>query len=175
MPQYVAFLRAIYHMKMDRLRRPFEAMGFSNVKTFLASGNVIFDTASHDTAALERKIEKALHEALGRDVATFIRSADEVTDVARYEPFDDAEVEAEGNTLHVGFLKDVPSEKAQRKLLTYTTENDALQVNGREVYWLCRTKVSDSKFSGVVVERTLSMQATMRNVRTVRRIVEKYA
>lgn len=174
MPQYVAFLRAIYHQKMAPLRRSFEEMGFSSVDSFLASGNIIFEATSENPAALEQQIEKALPETLGHEVAAFIRSTDEVTDVSEYKPFEGAEMEAEGNTLYVGFLKDAPGEDAQQKLMTYATDDDALHLDGREVYWLCRTKASDSKFSGAVVERTLDMQATMRNVRTVNRITAKY-
>lgn len=175
MPQYVAFLRAIYGEKMAPLRRTLEELGFSNVDSLLASGNLIFEAASRDPTALEEQLGKALSETLGYDVPTFIRRAEELTNIVHYQLFEEAELEAEDNTLHVGFLKDVPSEEAQRKLLTYATDDDALHVDGREVYWLCRTRVSDSKFSGAVIERTFDMQATLRNMRTVRRIVAKYA
>jgi uncharacterized protein (DUF1697 family) len=59
MPKYAAFLRATnlggHTVKMDDLRRLFEAMGFSNVETFIASGNVIFESASTDSGELEHK------------------------------------------------------------------------------------------------------------------------
>src|SRR5688572_10594132 len=107
MPKYVAFLRAInvggHTVKMDALRRLFEALGFVNVETFIASGNVIFDSPSKDTKALEKKIESYLRETLGYEVATFIRTIAEVAAIADYKPFIDAELKAEGNTLYVGF------------------------------------------------------------------------
>ncbi len=57
MPKYVALLRAInvggHTVKMDHLRRLFEALGFTNVETFIASGNVIFDSTSKSTKAFE--------------------------------------------------------------------------------------------------------------------------
>ena len=57
MPRYIAFLRAInvggHTVKMDRLREIFESLGFANVETFIASGNVVFETTAGDTAALE--------------------------------------------------------------------------------------------------------------------------
>ena len=69
MPKYVAFLRAInvggHTVKMDQLRRLFEALGFSDVQTFIASGNVIFDSKSKSTKALEKKIEKYLQDCTG--------------------------------------------------------------------------------------------------------------
>src|SRR5712671_5083248 len=99
MSKYIAFLRAInvggHTVKMDHLRSLFEAMGFSNVETFIASGNVIFDSKSKNTKALESKIEQGLEPSLGYAVTTFIRSVSELADVARYQPF--ADCGAEGN------------------------------------------------------------------------------
>src|ERR1700694_4608695 len=101
MPKYVAFLRAInvggHTVKMDHLRNLFEAMGFSNVETFIASGNVIFDSKSRSTKTLEIKIERSLETNLGYKVATFIRSISELVAVARYKPFHDSD--ADGNVL----------------------------------------------------------------------------
>src|SRR3977135_1307431 len=106
MPKYVAFLRAInvggHTVKMDYLRGLFEAMGFSNVETFIASGNVIFDSKSKTAKALETKIERALEDNLGYKVTTFIRSVAELAAVARYKPFTDSG--EEGNVLYIGFL-----------------------------------------------------------------------
>src|SRR6185503_16055156 len=69
MPKYIAFLKAInvggHIVKMDYLRQLFEEMGFSNVKTFIASGNVIFDSASKSGKTMEKKIEEFLHSRLG--------------------------------------------------------------------------------------------------------------
>src|ERR1700730_6560978 len=107
MPKYVAFLRAInvggHTVKMDHLRGLFEAIGFANVETFIASGNVIFDAKSRNTLALERKIEKHLQETLGYKVATFVRATTELAEVAAYKPFDDSELAADGNVVYIGF------------------------------------------------------------------------
>jgi Protein of unknown function (DUF1697) len=78
MPRFVAFLRAINvggrNVTMAALRAQFEALGFSNVETFIASGNVIFEAASRDSAALHRKIEAHLAKSLGHEVSTFVRT-----------------------------------------------------------------------------------------------------
>jgi len=63
---------------MDHLRSLFAGLGFANVETFIASGNVIFDSKAKDTSALERKIEKHLLVILGYEVRTFVRSVAEV-------------------------------------------------------------------------------------------------
>ena len=179
MPKYVAFLRAVnvggHIVKMDQLRQLFEALDFPNVETFIASGNVIFDSTSKNTKTLERKIESVLRETLGYAVATFIRSTSELVNIAEYKPFDDSELNADGNALYIAFTADEPSTESKRKLRTFTTEVDDFQVYGREVYWLSRTKISESRFSGAQLERVLGMPATLRNANTVRRLAAKYS
>jgi uncharacterized protein (DUF1697 family) len=179
MPKYVAFLRAInvggHTVKMDHLRGLFEALGFSNVETFIASGNVIFDSKSKATKSLEKRIEEHLQETLGYKVATFIRSTSELAEVASYKPFSDAELNTEGSVLYIGFLEDSPGDEARQKLLSFKTNVDEFHVSGREVYWLCRKKFSESEFSGARLEKTLGMQATLRNSTTVRKLASKYS
>jgi len=86
MPRYVALLRGInvggHVVKMDRLRTVFAAIGCSDVETFIASGNVIFSSPSGDAAALERRAEAALEEALGYEVTTFIRTPEQLQSIA---------------------------------------------------------------------------------------------
>lgn len=179
MPKYVAFLRAInvggHIVKMDQLRQLFEALGFSNVETFIASGNLIFDSTSKSTKTLEGKIESLLRETLGYEVATFIRSTSELANIAQYKPFHDSELIADGNALYIAFTADEPSTESKLKLLTFASQVDDFQVYGREVYWLSRKKISESKFSGAQLERILGMPATMRNANTVKRLAAKYS
>jgi uncharacterized protein (DUF1697 family) len=177
MPKYVALLRAInvggHTVKMDHLRKLFEAVGFSNVETFIASGNVIFDSKSKDTPALERKIEKHLQNTLGYEVKTFVRTIADLAAVANYKPFNESELDT--NVLYIGFVAESPSVAAKQKLLSLTSEVDALHVQGREVYWLCRTRMMDSPFSMALAEKTLGLRVTFRNSTTVRKITAKYS
>jgi uncharacterized protein (DUF1697 family) len=177
-PKYIAFLRAInvggHTVKMDHLRSLFEAMGFSNVETFIASGNVIFDSKSKNTKAIESKIEQNLEASLGYAVTTFIRSVSELADVARYEPF--ADCNDEGNVLYIGFLADSPLAESRQRLLSFKTQIDDFHIYGREVYWLCRKKLGESAFpGGAKFEKALGMPATLRNSTTVRKIAQKYS
>jgi uncharacterized protein (DUF1697 family) len=180
MPKYVALLRAInvggHTVKMDHLRSQFEAIGLTNVETFIASGNVIFDSKSGNSKVLEEKIEKHLQETLGYEVKTFVRAVSELAAVAAYKPFSDSELNKEGHSLFIGFVADSPGNRAKQKLLPYCGEFDDLHIQGREIYWLCRaTRMSDSKFSGAVLEKILGMRATFRNSTTVRNIAAKYS
>jgi len=178
MPKYVAFLRAInvggHIVKMGHLRQLFEALGFSNVETFIASGNVVFDSPSKNTKTLERKIEGLLGETFGYRVDTFVRSTSELANIAQYKPFDDSELETDGNVLYVTFTSVEPTAEFKRKLLTFITEVDDFQVYGREVYCLSRKKLGESKFTGAQLEQILGMPATVRNANTVKRLAAKY-
>lgn len=178
MPRFIAFLRAInvggHIVKMDRLRGLFESLGFSSVETFIASGNVVFETRSKNPKLLERKIESALREALGYEVATFIRTEKELADIADYKPFPQTELDAAA-ALYIGFLAESPDEESKQKLLAFRTEVDDFHVHEREVYWLCRTKQSESTFSNAVLEKALGARVTFRGVNTVRRIAAKYS
>src|SRR5258708_37862568 len=102
MSRFIAFLRAINvgggrTVKMESLRQVFESLGFSGVATFIASGNVVFEKTAKNTRTLERKIEKRLREALGFEVATFIRTDAELAEVANYKPFRQSESDADAD------------------------------------------------------------------------------
>jgi uncharacterized protein (DUF1697 family) len=174
--RFIAFLRAInvggHTVKMDHLRKLFEALQFSNVETFIASGNIIFESQAESAQTLEKQIESHLRKALGYEVATFIRSASELAAIAKYQPF--AASELEGNSLYIAFLPAPPASAAQQKLLTFQTEIDSFHIHKREIYWLCRKKLSDSMFSGALLEKTIGMPATMRNSTTVKKLAAKY-
>ena len=178
MARYIAFLRAInvggHTVKMDVLRQFFEALGFSNVETFIASGNVVFETAAKNTRTLEKKIEQQLRDALGYAVATFIRTEAELAAIAQYQPFPLAQMEA-ATAFNIAFLTEPLDAASQKKLLALKTDIDDFQVHGREVYWLCRRKQSESTFSNVVLEKTTGRASTIRGVNTIQKMAAKYA
>ena len=178
MPKFFAFLRAInvgnHLVKMDQLRSLFEALGFTNVETFIASGNVIFDARTRDIRSLETKIGKHLEKALGYDVTTFVRSLNELSSIAVHEPFSKKEMSEEGNTLFIAFLSDKPDREAATKILSLASDIDGLQLNERELYWLYRRRNGESKFYGPLLEKTVGVRATVRNANTIKRLVAKY-
>lgn len=177
MARYIAFLRAVnvggHTVKMDTLRGIFESLGLSNVETFIASGNVVFETAAKDTQPLEAKIAKKLKEELGYDVATFIRTADELASIANYKPFPKSMLEA-AVALNVAFLAEPLKDPAKKKLMALKTGIDDFHVHGREIYWFCLKKQSESTFSNAVLERTLGIQSTLRGFNTIQKLAEKY-
>jgi uncharacterized protein (DUF1697 family) len=178
MPRYAAFLRAInvggHVVKMTELKRVFETLGFSKVETFIASGNVVFETKATDAAALEKKIEKALEKALGYEVATFLRTDEELARIAEYEAFTAADADKAGGAHCVIFLAGQPDADGHKRIKALTSDDDRFHCNGRELYWLSRLKQSESKFSNALLERTLKEPSTARGINTVRKMAAKY-
>ncbi len=176
-PRHIAFLRAINvggrNVTMDKLRSVFESLGFSDVATFIASGNVIFGARAKDRPALERKIETRLHDALGYEVRTFLRTEDELAAIVSFRSFAESKLRTAG-ALNVGFLAAPLDATLTKALLTLRTDIDDFSLNGCEMYWLCKKKQSDSKFSSAVFERKLRTAVTFRGLRTLERLTVKY-
>ena len=177
MSKHIAFLRAInvggHNVKMDYLRQLFESLGLSNVETFIASGNVIFDAKAGNVKALEKKIETCLQEALGYQVSTFIRTDAELVEISKYKSFPQSQLDA-ATTLNIGFLADTLDATSKQKLMVLQTDIDDFHVHGREIFWLCRMKQSDSKISNAVIEKKLGIKSTLRGVNTINKLAEKY-
>lgn len=174
MPRLIALLRAInvggHVVRMEVLRTVFEGMGFADVATFIASGNVVFSTDDEDTRALEGRIEQELRAALGYDSSTFLRSPAELLEIARHQAF--SEVSKEGS-LNVVFLRRRPSAELRRKLLALASETDSFQVHGREVYWLARKGTGQSPATGPLL-KLVGPDGTTRGLNTVRRLADRY-
>ena len=89
MPRYVAFLRGVMptNAKMPELRRAFESAGFTNVRTVLGSGNVVFDARTGTESALARRAEAAMQKQLGRTFGTIVRRTDYLQELLEADPF----------------------------------------------------------------------------------------
>ncbi|MCB0033279.1 MAG: DUF1697 domain-containing protein [Anaerolineales bacterium] len=177
MSTYIAFLRAINvanrYVKKEALRQPFVALGFENVQTYIQSGNVIFETAAPETAALEQQIEAKLAEALGFEVPTMVRTAAELQAIAASEPFPAASY-GEKSVLYVTFLKAEPADEQWQTLRGRADEIDEYYLQERELFWLNHKHMGDSKMSNGKIEKLLKQAGTRRNISTVNIIVQLY-
>lgn len=161
-------------LTMNRLATLFAELKFTDVSTFIASGNVIFKSASKDEAALRAKIEKHLHAALGYQVETFLRTSDEIAALAAVTPFP-TETLGEEPKLHVGFLHTTLALADAKKITGLKTDVDELVVIGHEFYWLCRVGTLESTVGNLLLTKSAKVPInTMRNMNTVRRLVAKY-
>jgi len=171
MPRYVALLRAInvggHVVKMEALRAHFGALGFTDVSTFIASGNVLFTAGATKPATLERTIARTLEDALGYPVETFLRTPAQLAAAAAHEPFG---MLAAGDTRYVGFLGAPLDAAGRRALAAFNTDVDDFAAHAGEVHWRCRVRSSDSAFNIKKFEKAIGQAATFRNVTTVRKL-----
>lgn len=175
--RHVAFLRGINlgrrRPPMPRLKSLFEELGFDEVDTFIASGNVVFSSKQTDSGSLESRIARHLERSLGYGVDTFVRTAEAVIRIggARVFPEDGSD----GITIHVGFLQQKLSADIVRKLVAIRTKVDEFQVVGREIYWLCRVRTSESKAWTLPAIKALHLPTmTLRNLTSIRKLVSKH-
>jgi uncharacterized protein (DUF1697 family) len=171
MPRYVAFLRAINtpprHVTMEVLRDSFGQLGLANVATYIASGNVIFETAT--TAGLAELIEGRLEKDLGIAVPVYLRSDRQVVDVADRRPFGELSTAAE-----ISFLPARPDPAAVEALMATVTGEDRLAVIDREVHWYHPGQRDESSHKEATVVRLLGMPTTQRSARTVIAIADRF-
>lgn len=175
--RYIAFLRGINLGKrrpaMSQLREIFEAMGFAEVETFIASGNVLFTSKEKETAKLETRIAQQLEKSLGYQVDTFLRTPAEVIAIGQAQVFPDQATE--GITVHVGFFhQELPRATAQA-LGSLKSDEDEFRVCGHDYYWLCRARVSDSKIWSSPGMKALKLPtSSMRNLTSIRKLIAKH-
>ncbi len=177
MTVYFAFLRALnvggHTVKMDTLRECFEAVGLDNVGTFIASGNVIFESPQSDVAALCSTLEAKLLDRLGYPVATFIRTAAELRSIASRADVLHEGLKADASSCYVVFLETPPA--SVEVILSLGSILDEFHVNDREVYWLCRGKISESPvFIRGLLEKATGVPGTSRNIKTIKRLLDKF-
>jgi uncharacterized protein (DUF1697 family) len=123
---------------------------------------------------LEEQIERHLRDALGYEVLTFIRTAEQMAAIANYTPFPPSDQPIHG--MYVSFLKAPLGEQARQNLLALNSATDEFHAHGNEFYWLCRVRLNESPlFSGTLLAKTVGAPSTMRNVTTVKKLAAKYA
>jgi uncharacterized protein (DUF1697 family) len=176
MPKYVAFLRAINVggriVKNTELQKIFASTGIADAETFIASGNVIFDSKAAERA-LVPKIEKAMEKSLGYEVRTFLRTLDDLAKVGETTPFKPARHQS-AKAYVIGFLDAPLAAAAKKTVLGFAGPNDEFHIEGREVYWLSQTLQSESPVFKIPFDKRAGCVSTWRNINTVQRIVAKY-
>ncbi len=180
MPHYIAFLRGMNlgnrRLKMDELRARFVELKFANVETFIASGNVVFESKERNAAKLTAQIEAHLAKKLGYAVDTFLRTRAELAAVAAFRPFAKADMDNPAHAIYCSFLREPLSAARARGLLARRTEVHEFRVQGREFYWLCRVRSPESTQLWFTPEmRALKLPtSSARNLTTIRKMAGLY-
>jgi uncharacterized protein (DUF1697 family) len=162
-----------HRLTNEELRSHFEAMGFAEVRTFRASGNVVFDAQHEPLPKMTARIELALAGALGYEVPTFLRTASEVRAIAAAQPFAPAQVDASKGKLQVTLLSAAPAKRVREQVLALATDADRLAFVERELYWLPSGGILDSALDLKAIARLLG-PGTTRTKGTVEQIAGKH-
>lgn len=178
MERYVAFLRGMNlgnrRIKNPELQAEFEQLGFAEIATFRASGNVVFAVARREARAkLTARIEAGLLDGLGYDVPVYLRSAAEVSAIAAAEPFPAKDLAASKGKLQVTMLRREPTAAARRQALALSDERDRLAIAGSELFWLPSGGVSETELDLKAIEAALG-PGTQRTMGTIEQIAAKH-
>jgi uncharacterized protein (DUF1697 family) len=175
MSRHIAFLRGInvggHRVTGPELEAAFTDMDLENAKSFLASGNVVFDVPS--ARGLGKRIEKHLEATLGYAVPTLLRTAKEVHAIAREKPFTAKELGATTGKPQVTMLPKAPTPAARKLVLGLSTPDDRLAIVGKELYWLPILGISKSDLDHRAIERALGTHTT-RTLNTIQRLEKKF-
>ena len=172
MPRYVALLRGVNVgqnlLKMERLRELCAQIGMKNVRTYVQSGNVVFEAdgaASKWAQALERKLAGETR----LPVTVLVKTAAEIASVLAGNPFL-KEKGIDATRLHVTFLQQAPAKGAVEALAKVKAGPDRFRWLGTEIYLHCPEGYGRSKLSNMAIEKVLGVRATTRNWNTVTKL-----
>ena len=166
MPRYAAFLRGVSPMnaKMPELKRCFEAAGFTEVKTLLSSGNVVFDARTGK--GLERKAEAAMKKRLGRAFLTFVRPLEMLRAILESDPYQAIGLPRAAKRV-VTFLRDPP--EAKLELPIELDGASILSIQGQQVFSAYVPGPRGPVFM-TLLEKTFGKEVTTRTWDTVRKV-----
>lgn len=172
MPTYVSLLRAVNvggrTVPMTVLREVYESLDYTNVRTYIQSGNVVFTTKERSPSAVASGIEGALRRATKLDVRVLLRTGDEMHAIAEHDPFPGKD----SSKLHVTFLASRPSARLLKEIDRAKFAPDEFVLDGREIYGFYPNGYGRTKMNNMFFERVLGLDATTRNWNTVAKLAE---
>ena len=173
MATYIGFLRAINlgrNRKFPKasIIRAVEAAGFTDVATYINTGNVRFDTPLRSRAKIETALEAAFEAEAGFAVPTVVFTQKELCEIAEH-----AASFGHGGRHYVSLLKQDPSPAAVRRLEESSTTDEVAKVGGRAVHLLIGENYHEARLTNAAVEKHLGV-ATNRNISVIRALAEKW-
>lgn len=175
MTKYIAILRGINvggHRKilMSDLKNLFENLGYQNIRTYIQSGNVIFESLYIlDKLKIANQIENAITDRYGYDVPVIVMSDEELVSAIESNPFTKS---YEKERLHLTFLKEIPEPELVVGINKFDFTPDKFKINNNWVFLYCAGKSSDSKMTNKFFENKLKVSSTTRNWNTVLKLAQ---
>lgn len=154
---------------MEALRNLLQELGYENVRTYIQSGNVVFESEETDVAALADEIGKAIAENHGFEPQVMVLTREEMEAAVAANPYPQAD--SAPKAVHLSFLASEPVEPDLEQMEALRTENEQFQLQGKVFYLYAPDGIGRSKLAERA-ERLLGAPATSRNWRTVSKILE---
>jgi uncharacterized protein (DUF1697 family) len=172
---HVALLRGINvggknKLPMAELSAMFVKAGCAAVRTYIQSGNVIYDAPPRLATAVPGKVEAAIAERFGYRIPVVTRTAADLAAVLAGNPFLARGADPEG--LYVVFLAAAPAASRVAALDPNRSPPDELVVCGRDIYFSCPNGIARTRISNAYLDATLATTSTARNWRTVQKLAE---
>jgi uncharacterized protein (DUF1697 family) len=156
---------------MADLRLLYEGMKYKNVRTYIQSGNVIFETSENDTEKISKEQEKKIKAKFGFDVPVVIRNEKELGSIIKKNPFL-KEKNISEERLYVTFLANIPEKELQEKITVPAGTSDRFEIIGKEIYLYCPGGYGETKLNNNFFEKKLKVEATTRNWRTTNELLK---
>lgn len=158
-------------IKMPELVRAFKKAGFRNVRTYIQSGNIIFETVEESSEILTVKIRELITKHFGLTIQAVVLTPQELADIVAQNPFPKMPG-MDLSKLHVTFLdREAEPEKAEH-LLSYNYPPDQIIIGSGAVYVYCPDGYGRTKYHNNFIEKKLSANATSRNWNTCLKLLE---
>jgi uncharacterized protein (DUF1697 family) len=174
LPTYISLLRGINvggqkKIKICELQVLYESLGFNQVKTYIQSGNLVFNSDINNAEEIEKLIEEKIKEVFNLNVSVIVRTRNEFKQIIQRNPFL-KEKASERDKLHVTFLLNIPNDQSVRKLNLVKDKDEDYKVIGKEVYLYCPNGYGRTKLTNSIFEAKLNVKATTRNWMTVNKL-----
>lgn len=175
MQTYISMLRGINvsgqkMIKMDALRQMYELLNFSNVRTYIQSGNVVFQSPNTNCLNVEQAIAQQIKQTFGFEVPVMVKTLSELKTVATNNPFVEDRHE-DISKLHVTFLSQQAQQNYLEKLNTTQYAPDEFVIIANTIYLFCPNGYGKTKLTNNFFETKLKLLATTRNWKTVNELV----
>jgi uncharacterized protein (DUF1697 family) len=175
MQTYIAFLRGINvggrnKMPMLALRQALESSGFKNVRTYIQSGNVVFEAGLSSTDVIIASIEKTIQNTFGCSVPVLVMTTGQLESMLSQSPYNH-QTEISSNNSYFVLLFETPRQESLKIFKALTYLNEQFQVSDACVYLLCLNGYGKAKLNNNIIESKLKVVATTRNYRTMHKVL----
>jgi len=177
METYIALLRGINvsgqkKIKMTDLKVMFEELGYTDVITYIQSGNVLFTTKNGSKEQLQHQIQLQILETFGFDVAVLVFTPTQLQSIYDAIPYTESSIDDfDPKKLYFTFLMHSPSDADRTELLTLDTSKELFDIRDMVIYIYATNGYGKTKLSNTFFEKKLKITATTRNLRTLQKLL----